>query len=175
MQTNVDTKRRAGENFGNNGAVDTKSCTSAAFGNDGNRIGFIRVRKRKLKGGHPSWRAARAGMGRLASTSISFDLVRGVRVGGKPRHQFVLGLGSQKDNVTGHVAALMLRHAVIRMMRHGLDESQRRALLTELIRKGARRPSVAECEGFRSSTAHSIIDELVAWLTVVSATAEVRS
>jgi uncharacterized coiled-coil protein SlyX len=35
--------------------------------------------------------------GAMATASASFDIVRAVRVGGKPRHVFVLGLGSQKD------------------------------------------------------------------------------
>jgi hypothetical protein len=35
--------------------VDTKSLTGETFGNDA--IGFIRVRKRKLKGGQPSIRS----------------------------------------------------------------------------------------------------------------------
>src|SRR5262245_29783500 len=89
----VDTKPTDSGIFGND-AVDTKGRAIATFGNDAT-IGFIRTRKRKIKGGHPDWREYRALNGKLATTSISFDLVRAVRVNGKPRHEFVLGFGSQ--------------------------------------------------------------------------------
>jgi hypothetical protein len=147
-------------------AVDTKCHVDETFGND--NVGFIRVRKRKLKGGHPQWRAYRARAGNLASASRSFDLVRAVRVDGKPRHQFVLGLGSQKDAATGRLAAHMLLLAIGKMKRHGLNEYQRRGLLAELIRKGARRPTVADCEGWNVYY-ESYVDELVAWLRAASA------
>ena len=55
-----------------------------AFGNDS--VGYVRVRKRSLKGGHPSWRAYRVATGSLSTASMTFDLVRTVRVGGKSRH-----------------------------------------------------------------------------------------
>jgi hypothetical protein len=157
----VDTKpdtRVAFGNDGNSGSanVDTKSSCVSRFGNDG--VGFIRVRKRKLNGGHPLW-AYRA------RASKSFDLVKAVRIDGKPRHKFVLGLGSQKDTATGRDAAYLLLVAIGRMKSHGLNEPQRRALLTELIRKGVRRPTITECEGWNLNsgwTPH--VDELVAWL-----------
>ena len=168
----VDTKCRVGATFGNDGHVDTKSLVVGIFGNDG--IGFIRVRRRKLKGGQPSVRALPSLYGERARGSVSFDLVKAVRVDGKPRHKFVLGLGSQKDGATGRVAAHMLLLAIGRMKRHGLNVAQRRALLTELIRKGARRPTIAECEGWNmNSTWTAYVDELAAWLS--GADAEVRS
>ena len=118
-------------------------------------VGFIRVHKRKLKPINP-WQARK---------SASFDLVRAVRVNGKPRHLFVLGLGSQKDNATGRIAAYMLLLAIGRMQRHGLNELHRRALLAELIRKGARRPTVAECEDWRLNDSWApYVDELAGWL-----------
>ena len=92
--TCVDTKSDPWVAFGNDD-VDTKCPDSGTIGND--TIGFIRVRKRKIKGGHAEWRDYHAANGTLAETSASFDLVRAVRVNGKPRHEFVLGLGSQKN------------------------------------------------------------------------------
>lgn len=73
--------------------VVTKHRDGGTFGNY--RLGFIRLRKRSLKGYDPSWREYRPGVRATASTS--FDLVRAVRVDGKPRHDFVLGLGSIKN------------------------------------------------------------------------------
>ena len=96
---------------------------------------------------------------------MSFDLVKAVRIDGKPRHKFVLGLGSQKDGVTGRMAAHMLLIAIARMKAHGLNEAQRRALLAELIRKGARRPTVADAEGWNLNSGWTpAVNELVAWL-----------
>jgi hypothetical protein len=149
-------KSPAGRRFGNDGSVDTKTLDAAELVTTAPAIGFIRVRWRKLKAGQPHWRACAA---------TSFDLVRAVRVGGKPRHRFVLGLGSQKNNVTGRVAAEMLLLAIGRMKSHGLDEKQRQALLAELIRKGARRPTVADVEGWSASSSWTpYVDELVAFL-----------
>jgi hypothetical protein len=63
-------------------------------------VGFIRVRKRKLK---PKYRWHTPSRGRYAGISrkveipdssvesVSYDLVRAVRINGKPRHKFVLG------------------------------------------------------------------------------------
>jgi hypothetical protein len=146
--TGVDTKTLSGERFGNDGNgdadVDTKCLAGSTIGNDG--IGFIRVRKRKLKGGHPQWRAYRTRTGRLVSTSQSFDLVRAVRVNGKPRHQFVLGLGSQKNLDRNHDLGWFWSHAIRKMIRHGFSEDQRQRLIAQMVRKGARLPTIAECE-----------------------------
>jgi hypothetical protein len=125
-------------------SVDTKHSAGAIFGNDA--LGFIRVRKRKLKGGHADWRAARAAQGILATTSMSFDLVRAERVNGKPRHVFVLGLGSQKDVEREYKLVQFWPFAVYRMMRHGLTEPQRERLIVEMLRKGARLPTSAQVE-----------------------------
>jgi hypothetical protein len=154
----VDTKTDARAAFGNDGSdsadVDTKRLDARRFGNDG--IGFIRVRKRKLNGGHLPYRTR---------ASKSFDLVKAVRINGKPRHKFVLGLGSQKEPATGRDAAHLLLVAIGRMKSHDLNEPQRHALLAELIRKGVRRPTITECEGWnRNSGWTPHVDELVAWL-----------
>lgn len=146
----VDTKCHDGGTFGNDGnggvGVDTKGEQVAAFGND--VIGFIRVRKRKLKGGHPSVRTFPSFYGQRATSSTSFDLVRAVRVGGKPRHEFLLGLGSQKniDRHGRHDLCWFWSSAVRWMVKHGLAEDQCRRLIAEMVRKGARLPTIAQCE-----------------------------
>jgi hypothetical protein len=153
--SSVDTKRVVSGTFGNDAGsadVDTKKVHVAIFGNDA--AGFIRVRKRKLKGCR-------------GTSSRSFDVVRAVRINGKPRHKFVLGLGSQKSGASGNDAARMLLRAIGRMKDHGLSESQRRSLLDELVRKGARRPTAAECEAWRrfgGGWSGEQVDELAAWL-----------
>jgi hypothetical protein len=145
-------------------SVDTKSRDVAIFGNDATGIGFIRVRKRKLKGGHPDSRADRARSGTLTATSQSFDLVKAVRVSGKPRHRFVLGLGSQKDVERDDALCLFWAHAIARMIRHEIAADQRQRLIVEIVRKGARVPSIAQCEQFARDCPHgglaSAINEL---------------
>jgi hypothetical protein len=163
-QMSVDTKSDPRAPFGNDAAdVDTKRPAAATFGNDA--IGFIRVRKRKIKGGHRDWRAYRAQQGILATTSASFDLVRAVRVNGKPRHQFVLGLGSQKD-IDRRDLCWFWSRAVHRMIQHGLAEAQRAHLISEMVRKGARVPTIEQCEhharGWPRNEA--AMGELIAWL-----------
>jgi hypothetical protein len=148
----VGTKREPSAAFGNDDAVDTKSATRRAFGNDDavgtnclraqtTHYGFVRVRKRKLKGGSHGW---------LAKASVSFDLVRAVRVNGKPRHKFVLGLGSQKGERRGWHDNVMRfwTSAVRRMRRHGIPEEEQRRILAEMVRKGARPPTLADCEDY---------------------------
>ena len=114
---------------------------------DGADIGFVRVRKRKLKGGHPDWRLYRARHGMLASMAMSFDLVRAVRINGKPRHVFVLGLGSQKDHPNRGDRDLVhfWVRAISSMRRHKLTPEQRCWLAVELVRKGARLPTIKAC------------------------------
>jgi hypothetical protein len=99
--------------------------------------GFIRVRKRKLKG--------------LAASSMSFDLVRALRVNGKPRHEFVLGLGSQKDADHDWALCQFWVHAIQRMAKRGLAEDRRQRLIAEMVRKGARVPTIAQCEKFAAA------------------------
>lgn len=144
----VVTKHSDVETFGNDAPpVVTKLPASATFGND--TIGFVRVRKRRLKGGHRDWRACRAQKGMLATTSSSFDLVKAVRVDGKPRHLFVLGLGSQKDHEREGALAWFWVRAIRRMTQHGLTATQRRQLGGEMVRKGARLPTLAQCREWR--------------------------
>ena len=132
-------KSRVNATFGNDGGVVTKVTTVKSFGNY--RLGFLRTRKRHLKGGAAEWREYRARNGALVTSSTSFDLVRATRIDGKPRHQFVLGLGSLKDKVKDHELAWFWLRALWRMKRHGLDPEQRHALAKEMIRKGATLPT----------------------------------
>jgi hypothetical protein len=67
----------------------------------------------------------------------------GVRINGQPRHKFVLGLGSQKDYERRGTVNFWVR-VMRRIARYGLTEQQRRRLATEMVRKGARLPTVAE-------------------------------
>jgi hypothetical protein len=151
----VDTKYRGVDIFGNDSSVGTKRHTRVAFGNDA--VGFIRVRKRKLKD-----RRARNGMLATASAS-SYDLVRAVRVNGKPRHAFVLGLGSLKDHECAGGLVWFWVGAVRRMVRRGLAEYQRQRLLAEMARKGARLPTIAQCE-IPARIFPAEHDEFVRWL-----------
>ena len=117
----------------------TKSSGVDDFGSDAPKatLGFIRVRKRTL---HPKWRSR-------AKASMSFDLVRGVCVNGKARHQFVLGLGSQKSGVRYDTVGFWDR-AIFRMTRHGIEPERRQRLIAEMVRKGARLPSPDECQKY---------------------------
>jgi hypothetical protein len=124
--------------------VDTNLCQLAQTGNDA--IGFIRVRKRMLKG-----RISRVVANpppRRVSASASFDLVKAVRVNGKPRHVFVLGLGSQQADYNDGALCWFWSRAVSRMVEHGLTEDQRARLIAEMVRKGARLPEISEYESF---------------------------
>ena len=156
MRLSVDTKSVVNAAFGND-SVGIKSGAGDVFGNaaalssyrngrisqSGNdAIGFIRVRKRPLK--VTGWRYCRD----LIPQSWSFDLVRAVRVGGKPRHHFVLGLASQKQNDRHTDNVWFWERAIFRMTRHGLSGQRRQHLIAEMVRKGARLPSVEKCEKF---------------------------
>jgi hypothetical protein len=66
-----------------------------------------------------------------------------VRVNGKPRHEFVLGLASQKDNVEQSDRCWFWVHAVRQMTEHGISEPQRHRLIIEMIRNGAKLPTSA--------------------------------
>jgi hypothetical protein len=150
--------------------VVTKKRNMRLLGND---AGFIRVRKRKLKGGHPDWRAYRARQGSLATTSMSFDLVRAVRVNGKPRHEFILSLGSLKD-YERHGVVWFWIDVVRRLTRHGLDADQRKRLAAEMVRKGARLPTADACNQYdrnwrdwlphNQTQYHIPVDEIRTWL-----------
>jgi hypothetical protein len=146
----VDTKKFTRAPFGNDD-VDTKSDPRDAFGNDGeielnfgnDTPGFVRVRKRSCSS-------------HGATASWSFDVVRAFRVNGKPRHKFMLGLGSQRRIVTdveywGDGGSELIRfwmRAIGRMRRHGITEERRRSLVAEMVRKGAHWPTTSQCREF---------------------------
>src|SRR5262245_33360533 len=75
----VVTKSPAVGTIGNDTAVVTKSLSGSIIGND--TAMFVRVRKRQLL---------------KFGASASYEIVRGVRVNGKPTQKFLLGLGSLK-------------------------------------------------------------------------------
>jgi hypothetical protein len=142
---------------GNDAArVVTRSDTRAAFGNYtprqwpqlGDYTGFVRVRRRTLKGGHPDWREYRRRHGCLHTTSCSFDLVQAVRLNGKPRQRFLLGLGSIKDSEReGRLVNFWLQ-VIFRLGKSGFKPKRRRLILAQMARKGAPLPSVAACNEF---------------------------
>jgi hypothetical protein len=142
-----DTKCVVDDVFGNDGSsVDIKPPAGGTFGND--TIGFVHVRKRALKGGHYSSRYWRTKAGLVATEAYSFDLVRAVRINGKPRHQFILGFGSQKNVFRDCDLVHFWMDAVRRMARHGLAELQRRRLVGQMARKGAKFPPPDLCSGW---------------------------
>src|SRR6516165_10219869 len=149
----VDTKPHQVRTFGNDGSAAAEVVTKTGQCYPFDNYGFIRVRKRRLKAGDPNARTWRR---YLSLTSQSFDLVKAVRIDGKPRHKFVLGLGSQQQKAddgrpVSNLCWFWVR-AVWRMIRHGLTPEQRRRLIAEMARKGARLPTTAECEKHRSSS-----------------------
>jgi hypothetical protein len=78
--------------------------------------GFVRVRRRTLKGGYNRPTAA-----------ASFDLVRAVRINGEARHLFVLGFGTLKgdpDTPSDYSLVTFWTEAVARLQRHGLTPAQ---------------------------------------------------
>jgi hypothetical protein len=101
-------------------------------------FGFIRVRKRVLKGGHPMHRYG-------PTASMSFDIVRAVRIDGEPRHEFVLGLGSQQSPPARWSNTVYFwRGAISRMAEYGIPKAERSRLIADMIRKGARLPTPEE-------------------------------
>ena len=149
----------AGERIGNDGGsssdpVVSKAGAGARIGNDGvvskcrvdETIGndvamFVRVRRRKIKGGHPEWRLYRERTGALRTASASYDLVRAVRIDGKTRQKFVLGLGSLKHPASERELARFWWRALRRMISHGLSEERRAGVVLELERKGVPLPA----------------------------------
>lgn len=162
ISDDVDTKCDVNDGFGNDSGVDTKCIGAEKIGNSG----FVRVRRRKLKGGHPDMRAYRASRGTVATASVSFDLVRAVRVNGKPRHKFIFGLGSQKDHEHSGALFWFWLRAIRKMKGHEVDLDQRRRLAAEMVRKGARLPTATDLEEFVRGwgpMAQPTVDEIAGW------------
>jgi hypothetical protein len=125
--------------------VLTKCLIEATFGND---AVFVRVRRRQLKGGHPHRRPYRE---RLITESASYDVVRAVRIDGKPRQKFIVGLGSLKTPIPesgGWSLARFWHRALRKMRRRGLSEQQRRHVIAAMIRKGVPKLTKAQCKKF---------------------------
>jgi hypothetical protein len=132
---NIDTKSPAGGTFGNDG-VDTKSPANGTFGDYG--LGFVRVRKRKLGFNYHG-----------NTTSVSYDLVRAVRVNGVPRQKFILGLGSFKHGGEPRLHIGWFWSDVFdKMQLAGLNVEQQHKLADEMVRKGAPRITAAQYEDF---------------------------
>jgi hypothetical protein len=117
--------------------------------------GFIRVRRRNF---YPS-RFGAAG----------YDVVHAVRINGKPRHTFVLGLGSLRDKRPERGKYSLTDFwvgAIERMKRHGLDEQERRQLADAVTRKGVPLPSVEQCRWHKLAWLTMIepLDEILGWL-----------
>ena len=104
------------------GSVDTQFRPGEKTGND---FGFIRVRKRPA--------------------STAFDIVRAVRVNGKPRHKYVLGLGSLKYGSTERELFMFWIRAFRSLIQHGLSVEQRFRFADELTRKGVLPPLAEQC------------------------------
>jgi hypothetical protein len=114
-------------------------------------VGFIRVRKRKLKPkyrwskGKDKWGCHYKIWDKSAQTAVSYDLVRAVRISGQPRHKFVLGFGSPVSRWYNSVEPFWAR-AFASMARHGLSKAQQFEIAEKLRRKRIPLPSVNECE-----------------------------
>jgi hypothetical protein len=111
--------------------------------------GHIRARKRSL-------------YSKGATASTSYELVRREPVA-DDRHKRMFSLGSLKEPVRheSDIVRFWLT-AFFRMRRHGLDEHQRRHVASEMVRKGARPPTAAECVGF--ANARSLWPDIKHWV-----------
>jgi hypothetical protein len=117
--------------------------------------GFIRVRERTLPEPWPS---------NACRNSRSFNLVRSVRINGKPRQRFVAGLGYQRDAMSDWDIGHFWHRAFLRLRRHRYDTHR---LADEMVRKGARLPVLAciEQQQQRFSLSAGIYADIAAWLT----------
>jgi hypothetical protein len=102
-------------------------------------VGFIRVRKRKLK---PDY------LGRIRE-SVSYDLVRAVRINGKPRHKFVLGFGSPVSRYYDSAVPFWGR-VFARTAHHGFSKPQQFQIADQLRRKNIPLPTVKECKAAKA-------------------------
>ena len=152
--------------------VVSKRPLERTFGND--TAMFVRVRRRKLKGGHYRWRT-----GDRITASASYDVVHAVRIDGKPRHKFLFGLGSLKEGNSDHEMVLFWDHAISKMKRNKLDEERRRRLMDEMIRKGVPAPlaDALDTDYWRNRCSwlpgtHEMLDELKRYIASKDAAGE---
>jgi hypothetical protein len=120
-------------------------------------LGFIRVRRRTFSASYPQKLGA-----------ASYDLVRAVRIDGKPRHTFILGLGSLRDERPErgkHSLMDFWTSAITRMQHHGLGKLQRQQLAEAMVRKGVPLPSSDQCRWQKMATPWMTEpDEILGWL-----------
>ena len=119
-------------------------------------VGFIRVRKRKLKPKY-RWSKGKDKWGchykiySKPTESVTYDLVRAVRINGQPRHKFILCFGSPvsrwyKSYSAGSTIERFWARAFAGMAHLGFTEVQQFQIAEKLKRKGIPLPSVKECE-----------------------------
>jgi hypothetical protein len=114
--------------------------------------GFIRVRRRKLKPkyrwskGKDKWGCHYKIWDKTAPTSLSYDLVRAVRINGQPRHKFVLGFGSPVGSRWGQSPIEFWMRVLRRTKGHGFTKAQQSQIIEQLKRKGIPLPTLAECK-----------------------------
>jgi hypothetical protein len=103
----------------------------------------------------------------LATSATSFDLVRAVRVNGKPRHEFLLGLGSQKDYEDDAKVVPFWATAISQMAWHKIADHQRSRLIADMVRKGARLPTPEQCTRHLECEPEDQpwVEELTRWLS----------
>jgi|SRR5262249_23080501 len=117
-------------------------------------IGFVRVRKRKLTGKQREhiWRNGKYSHSIRKTASVSYDLVRAVRVNGKPRHKFVMTLGSQKNTLEGYGLAEFWMSFFLHTQRdHGLSKNQCWDIARKMVAKGARLPTLDWCKHYKKT------------------------
>jgi hypothetical protein len=141
-------------------------------------VGFIRVRRRKLKPQYQWYTPKRgryAGISRkvenheYANESRSYDLVRAVRINGQPRHKFVLGFGSPKSRWIPESMAIpaFWTRSFARMEKHGFNKEQRFAIAEMLASKGIPLPTVKECRKEKvkwGTERDTLYDEVIAFV-----------
>jgi hypothetical protein len=83
--------------------------------------------------------------------SFSYDLVRAVRINGKPCHKFVLGFGSPVSRWSKSTIGFWTR-VLARTEKHGFTKDQQFQIADQLRRKGIPLPSVKECKAAKAKT-----------------------
>lgn len=129
--------------------VVSKGAARRPFGND--VAVFVRVRKRKLK---MKWVHGRRRnicyrckrFDNLPTVSASYDVVRAVRINGKPRQKFIAGLGSLQTPISTWGLLWFWRDALAKIQI--FSERQRSSIFAGLIRKGVGTVTKADCQEF---------------------------
>jgi hypothetical protein len=120
-------------------------------------VGFIRVRKRKLKPkyrwskGKDKWGCHYKIWDKRVPESVSYDLVRAVRINGQPRHKFVLSFGSPVSRWDNSTIGFWVR-AFAGMARHGFTQDQQFQITEKLKRKGISLPTVKDSKAAKAES-----------------------